>query len=196
MWRGPQRLQPTAKAFGVLRYLVEHPERVVGKGELLRAIWPEVIVSEWVLTSCVWEIRKLLGDRAQAPDYIETVHRRGYRFIGPLQCPTPPPRPLTPRLVGREAELTRLHDCLEKARAGERQIVFITGEPGIGKTALLDAFLAQTAATGDLWIGEGQCIEHYGAGEAYLPVLAALGQLARGPRGPRLVALLGRYAPS
>lgn len=59
----------------------------------------------------------------------------------------------------------------------------IVGEPGIGKTALVDAFLAQMAATEDVWIGHGQCIDHYGAGEAYLPVLEALGRLGRDAEG-------------
>ena len=72
----------------------------------------------------------------------------------------------------------------------------ITGEPGIGKTALVDTFVAHVAATEDVWIGRGQCLDHYGAGEAYLPILEALGRLGRGPGGERLVALLRQYAPS
>ena len=47
-----------------------------------------------------------------------------------------------------------------------------------------------------MWIGHGQCIEQYGVGEAYLPLLEALGRLCRGPEGERLVALLAQYAPS
>ncbi len=99
-------------------------------------------------------------------------------------------------LGGREAELAQLHKWLEKALGGERQIVFVTGEPGIGKTTLVEAFLAQLAANGNLWIGRGQCIEHYGAGEAYLPVLEALGRLCREPGGERLIELLHQQAPT
>lgn len=72
----------------------------------------------------------------------------------------------------------------------------MTGEPGIGKTTLVDAFLAGVATTGFLWVAQGQCIEHYGAGEAYLPVLDALGQLCRGPGGERVVEVLGQQAPT
>lgn len=89
-WQGTQLLRLTPKAFGVLRYLLEHPEQLVSKDDLLRAVWPDVVVSEWALTTCIREIRKELGERAQAPRYIETVHRRGYRFIGPLTT-TPSP---------------------------------------------------------------------------------------------------------
>jgi ABC-type cobalamin/Fe3+-siderophores transport system ATPase subunit len=80
--------------------------------------------------------------------------------------------------------------------AGERQVVFVTGEPGIGKTTLVDTFLQQAAAEGGIWLGRGQCIEHYGPGEAYLPVLKAFGRLCRESGGDRLIALLNRYAPT
>jgi predicted ATPase len=98
--------------------------------------------------------------------------------------------------VGREAELALLHGWLEKALQGERQIVLVTGEPGIGKTTLVEAFLQQIALRSDVRIARGQCIEHYGTSEAYLPVLTALGRLCRGPGGKHLLTLLHRYAPT
>ena len=64
----------------------------------------------------------------------------------------------------------------------------MTGEAGLGKTTVVDAFVAQVAQAPDLWLARGQSIEHYGAGEAYLPVLEALGQLCRGPNGAQIVA--------
>ena len=67
--------------------------------------------------------------------------------------------------------------------ARQRQLVFVTGEPGIGKTALVEAFLAQIGLGEPLRIGRGQCVEQYGAGEAYLPVLEALGRLGREAAG-------------
>ena len=87
-------------------------------------------------------------------------------------------------VFGREAELSYLHQHLEKASAGVRQIVFVTGEAGLGKTTLVEAFL-DTIGTGAaaLSIGQGQCLEHRGPGEAYMPVLEALGRLCRAPIG-------------
>src|SRR5262245_29868874 len=208
IWRGASRFTLKAKAFAVLRYLAEHPGRVVSKDELLQAVWPGVVVSEWVLTTCVREIRRALHDEAKAPRFIETGHRRGYRFIGKAASsqhsvvsshppqPIPNPQSPTPSFVGREAELAQLHNWLAKALSGERQLVFVTGEPGIGKTALVATFLQRLAGTEPLWIGHGQCIEYYGAGEAYMPVLEALGRMCRGPEGDRLVALLSKYAPT
>src|SRR5712692_6945343 len=208
----PIGLRPTT--FAVLRYLVGHPGRLVTKEEVLDAVWGQTVVSESVVKSCIRELRKALADAAQTPQYIETVHRRGYRFIAPLATspqsvssfefrvpsaksePAPSPQPPIPSPVGRQAELAQLHKWLEGALRGERQIVFVTGEPGIGKTTVVEAFLARAAAEGELWIGRGQCIEHYGAGEAYLPVLEALGRLYREPGGERLIELLSQHAPT
>ena len=104
-------------------------------------------------------------------------------------------------VVGRDAELTQLHQRLEKALRGERQLIFVTGEPGIGKTTLVKAFLQtldprRSTLDACPWIGQGQCIEQYGAGEAYLPVLEALGRLCRGPDGERLDCFTQQHAPT
>jgi len=160
---------------------------------------------------CIQELRRALRDDARAPRYIETVHRRGFRFIAPIV--TAPPVSGSKfqvsssqstisglqsaiNLVGREEEIARLHGWFAKAAHGERQLIFVTGEPGIGKTTVVEAFLQQVAAEGGVWIGRGQCIEHYGAGEAYLPLLEALGRLCRVPQGPQVRAILGQQAPT
>src|SRR5262249_21367942 len=64
------------------------------------------------------------------------------------------------------------------------------------KTSLVDTFVTQLTSQASLWLGHGQCIEQYGTGEAYLPLLEALGQMGRSPDGPQLVALLRQQAPS
>ena len=158
LWREGTCIKLTPKAFALLRYFLEHAGRLVTKETLWQAIWQGTAVTDAALTMCLSEIRKALGDNAKTPRYIETVHRRGYRFIAPLLStppvpsaeslvPSPPPTPnaqhSTPFVVGRETELAHLQDCLAKAVDGERQLVFLTGEPGIGKTTLIEAFLAQ-----------------------------------------------------
>src|SRR5919106_451393 len=174
VWHGEQHWQLTPKAFAVLRHLVEHPGRLITKEELLRAVWPNRVVSEWALWTCIREIREALSDDIHAPHYIQTVHRRGYRFIAEATCRTRPPVPWAlglkhraANLIGREVELRQLHGWLQQAAF----------DPGV-------------------WIGRGQCIEHYGAGEAYLPVLEALGHLCCAPGHERFLTPLQQYAPT
>jgi hypothetical protein len=99
-------------------------------------------------------------------------------------------------LVGRDAELAQLHKGFNTALSGERQVIFVSGEAGIGKTTLIDAFLAQIRDHADVRITSGQCVEQYGPGEAYLPLLEATTRLCRGPGGERRLTALQRYAPS
>ena len=201
-WCGDRLLDLPPKPFAVLRHLVEHAGRLVTKAQLLEAVWSDTVVGEAVLTSCIRDIRRELADSSRAPRYVETVHRRGFRFIGrvgPAVVPTTHPVALAreARLAGRDAERARLRERFAQARDGRRQLVFITGEPGIGKTTLVEAFVAELAAErGSVRIGHGQCVEHYGAGEAYLPLLEALGRLAREADGATLVEALRRHAPS
>jgi predicted ATPase len=90
----------------------------------------------------------------------------------------------------------QLQQWWAQARQGQRKVVFLTGEAGIGKTALVEAFVAQVVATEAVWLGQGQCIEQYGAGEAYLPMLEALERLCRAPGAAHLLTLLRAHAPT
>jgi TolB-like protein/DNA-binding winged helix-turn-helix (wHTH) protein/Flp pilus assembly protein TadD len=82
--RGEERVQITPKAFDVLRYMVENAGRLVTQDELLEALWSETYVNQEVLRKYILEIRKALGDRPEKPAFIETVTKRGYRFIAPV----------------------------------------------------------------------------------------------------------------
>jgi DNA-binding winged helix-turn-helix (wHTH) protein len=82
LWRGVQEVRLTGKAFAVLHYLVEHAGELATKDELFAAAWPQTVVSEATLVSGIQELRQALRDDAKNPRYIETVRRRGYRFIG------------------------------------------------------------------------------------------------------------------
>ena len=83
---GPIPLTP--KALSLLEYLAARPGRLVKKAELLEAIWPGVFVADGALKVCIREIRRALGDDAHAPRYIETAHRRGYRFVADVSLST------------------------------------------------------------------------------------------------------------
>ncbi len=223
------------------------------KDELLDACWPETAVSDTVLKVCIREIRGALGDDTQSPRFIETAHRRGYRFIGQVAedgemerqrdietgrrrdggmegrrevekergenlslYPSVPPslRPSlsgahrlsgafrraallpTMEMVGREESLAQLRGRLERAVRGERQVVFVTGESGIGKTTLVEAFLRDIGRDASIRIAQGQCLEHYGASEAFFPVLEAVSRLCQEQGRERIIELLRQRAPA
>jgi pimeloyl-ACP methyl ester carboxylesterase len=88
---GSDPIQLPPKAFGVLRYLAERPGQLVSKEELLHGIWPDVHVGDDVLKVTISEIRKALADPSRAPRFIETAHRRGYRFIARTEGHSPEP---------------------------------------------------------------------------------------------------------
>ena len=90
LWRGAQAIALTPKAFDVLHYLVTHPDRLVTKDALLDAVWPETAINDVVVRIAIGELRRALGDTAQAPQFIATVHRRGYRFLAPVNVVYPP----------------------------------------------------------------------------------------------------------
>src|SRR5262249_50689716 len=142
-------------------------------------------------------------------------HRRGYRFIGKLSETRVTESPAasahaplssgaaasvsSPAMIGvlgREAELAKMQGWLDRALRGERQTVFVTGEPGIGKTSVVEAFLKQAALVHGLRVVRGQCLEHYGAGEPYLPVLEGFSRLCRSSGGADLLNLLRQHAPA
>src|SRR5882724_3711071 len=135
LWRGDgaaeERILLAPRAFDVLRYLVEHPGRLVAHDELLEALWPKTYVQPEVLKSHIASIRAVLGDDARKPLFIETLSRRGYRFIAPvteggLASHAAASRPAKV-LVGRDDALAQRHQCLERMSSkGERQIVFVT----------------------------------------------------------------------
>ncbi len=196
LWKGtePVALQP--RPLAVLSYLAARPGTVVARDEIIKALWADTYVTRAVLKVAVRAIREALGDDADAPRYVETVGRAGYRFIGGGGAPAAPPDAGAAAMVGRTHELEVLRAALGESAAGTRKIVFVTGEAGIGKTTLIDRFVAELEQIGGVCIARGQCLEQYGESEAYLPVLEAIGRLAADPGVPELADALRRCAPS
>ena len=186
----PVALAP--KAFAVLCTLVRQPGVLVTKSDLLDAVWGHQHVSESVLKTIVSELRAALADDAKQPRYIETASRRGYRFIGTAtSSPVGPTRPRAPHLIGRESALAKLREAWRRAQSGERQLVWIAGEAGVGKTSLIQSFISELTPNTATY---GQCVEHYGTGEPYLPLLEAIRELCR--REPALLREMRAVAPT
>src|SRR5262249_27161622 len=184
LWRGEQRVPITPKAFDVLRYLVEHAGNLVTHEQILEAVWPETYVNQEVVKKHVLGIRKVLGDRHDQPIFIETVPRRGYQFVAEVieegtAAALALPEDAQHKMVGRSAALIALDQALDKALSGQRRVIFVTGEAGIGKTTLMDVFHQRAAQQPNIRITRGQCVEGFGGKEAYYPMLEALGQLTR-----------------
>jgi len=195
--RGSEKISLRPKTLAVLAYLAEHPHRLVSRDELMSAAWPKAKVVGAALRVSIQEIRKALGDESNEPKFIETVGKKGYRFIAPvsIQLPEAGGESLLP-VVGRAAELEQLRHHLEIANSGKRQIVFVSGEPGIGKTTLVEAFLKTLAVTFGVVTAIGLCIEQFGAGEVYLPIFDLLEQLLNSSIREPVLDCLRPYAPS
>jgi DNA-binding winged helix-turn-helix (wHTH) protein len=219
---GDRRIRLQNQPLQLLMLLLEHAGEVVTQDAIRSQLWAGDTVVEFELSigTAMKKLRRALGDDAGTPRYIETLPRRGYRWLVPVTwaetrtteaAARPHPRTPAPgrngetaagvaaaqdRLVGRTHSLDVLHDCLRRTLGGERQLVFITGEPGIGKTTLVDEFQRQAAPAIRGRIARGQCVEGYGSHEAYYPVLEALGQLCRRAGGDAIVEILTTHAPT
>ncbi len=212
LWRAGHRIDLAPKPFAVLCCLITHAGRLVTKEELLQTVWPDVCVTDAVLKVRIREVRALLGDNVRAPQFIETMHRRGYRFIANIRqasnfaLAAVPVAAITNQethrpnnaslLLGRGKVLAQLHHQLQLMLQNQRQCVFLTGAAGIGKSAVVDAFLAQANEQPNLLLMRGQCVDHYGQDEAYSPLLQALSRLRHQPGVDYLPDLLKRYAPN
>jgi DNA-binding winged helix-turn-helix (wHTH) protein/tetratricopeptide (TPR) repeat protein len=193
--RGGVAVALTPKVFDTLLYLVENPDRVIGKDEILGAVWAGRIVEEGNISQTIFTLRKALGGAGAAARFIVTVPGRGYRFAPSASAATAVAAPRLGWRVGREAALETLEGLMQRVLAGDRQVVFITGEAGIGKTTLVEMALQRLSryGAGVLW---GRCTELFGTDEAFLPLIEALEERCRGEDGPLLLAALRAHAPT
>ncbi|MGH9674428.1 MAG: serine/threonine-protein kinase PknK, partial [Bryobacteraceae bacterium] len=114
-----------------------------------------------------------------------------------VAVPALPRAPHASQVVGREPEMRQLAHHLSLAARGEGRVVFITGQPGIGKTWLAEEFLRRAVQSHTtLLVGRGRCVEHYGTGEAYLPFLDAMTTMLAGPAATRVRSALRSAAPT
>jgi DNA-binding winged helix-turn-helix (wHTH) protein len=220
------RVRLQNQPFQILLLLLENAGDVVTREQVQEKLWSSdtVVEFEHSIGTALKKLRQALSDDAAHPRYIETLSRRGYRWLAPVEWremtvadgwemgrsgfevtesviksfppSSVPEKSSQVRLVGRERDIDQLEACLEKVLCGQRQVVFVTGEPGIGKTALVDEFARQAKrkVTG-LQIARGQCVEGYGGKEAYYPVLEAAGHLSH-EIGNDFVQLLAEQAPT
>src|SRR5215469_16658650 len=200
LWRSATQIALPPKPFAILRFLVDNPGRLITHDELLDALWPDTYVQPQVLRTYMLELRKVLGDDVESPRFIQTIPKRGYTFVaqvtegaetknGSVAPVAAQPGQPDSAVIDRDEELRRLRGALESAVTGQRQVVCIAGAAGIGKTALVDAFLRRNQS-GTITVARGQCVEALGHKEEYYPLMEALAHLCASADGERACRIL------
>jgi DNA-binding winged helix-turn-helix (wHTH) protein len=197
LWQGQKELGLRRKPMAILRYLVANPKRLVTHDELITHVWSGSVVSESAMRTHVHELRQVLGE-----DLIETVIGRGYRFLaepvedqGRAEAAEEPCAPSRP-VVGRDAELAALRSAVDRASGGTRQLCFVTGEPGIGKTAAVDAFADALEHGRQALVLRGHCVEQHGTPEPYFAIIDVLSRQVGSRHGEKILGVLLQHAPS
>ncbi len=206
LWRGSEEVPLRAKSLSVLAYLARRPGRLVTKDELREQIWATTHVSDNTLRVTVRAIRAAMGNDQTSSRYLVTVPGCGYRFVPAPDASSGfetaegrgaerPPEGDTEPIVGRRREIEHLLNLFLEADKGRRQIVFLGGEAGAGKTALVQLLMKRLTGRPATTLVGGQCVMNFGEGEAYGAVLEALGRLVHEPGGDSLIRLFDHCAP-
>lgn len=82
-----EHVQLEPKVMDVLQLMAERPGKAVTKEEFMNQVWTDTVVTDDVLSRCISQLRKVFGDDARDPDYIETIRKTGYRLIAPVRVP-------------------------------------------------------------------------------------------------------------
>jgi DNA-binding winged helix-turn-helix (wHTH) protein/tetratricopeptide (TPR) repeat protein/type II secretory pathway predicted ATPase ExeA len=200
-----------SRAVDLLAVLLEHHGDIVSKTDIIAMVWPGLVVEEANLAVQIHAVRHAL-EQTRGNGWIQTIPGRGYRFTGAVsRLPADPPvagvytdvattnstavGTIAPPRVGRADALRTLAASLKRALDGHRQMVFVTGEAGIGKTTLLDMALTQIPH-GDIGILRGHCTDLLGTSEAFLPLIEALQTACHGTHGALLLKTMREHAPT
>ena len=193
----------TPTVFRILLALLEQAGQVVMKDDLIRFVWPDSFVEEGNLNRNISTLRKALGERPCDHRFIETIPKTGYRFVAPVRSfEYQPPtgsgckvvNGCVGHIVGRDRERKELRRAYELAQQGHGGLVCISGDVGLGKTALVDAFLRDLVQDGHAFhLARGRSSESLTETEPVLPWIEALGSLAR---EQSIRALMHRTAPA
>jgi DNA-binding winged helix-turn-helix (wHTH) protein/predicted ATPase len=186
----------TPKAFDTLIVLLQNRGRLVSKEDMLARVWPETFVEDSNLTFNISMLRKALSDGDGTGRYIETVPRRGYRFVAAPNSETGADATTRRRSVGRSRERREIAAAFETVRQRAGLLLCVTGEPGIGKTTLVEEFLEGLAGDPRCRVGRGRCSERLDGTGAYLPLLDALESLCSGRGSADARRALQEHAPS
>jgi hypothetical protein len=199
LWRGDERVSLAPKAFRSAAIPGRPPRPARHTGRDPRSPLDETFVNQEVVKKYILGIRKVLGDRRDNPEFIRTFPKRGYQFVAPVTDESPPlnrrPGAAAKPFVDRRAARSRLDQFLERATRGERQVVFVTGEAGVGKTTFVDLFVQRAGLLPDLQTRTRTMHRGIRGQEAYYPMLEAIDQLIRASDDRRFVTTPGLASP-
>ncbi len=160
------------KAFLLLQLLASREGQLISHKEITQLLWPDTFVDPNNHKKYILEIRRAVGDNPLKPRYIETLSKRGYRLLATVKLITSTSPNLYSSVshgfVGRQENLSTLESLRTKALTGERQIIFITGMPGMGKSALIRHFLQSLPYPTRYFVAS--CIESKRSKEEFAPL--------------------------
>lgn len=206
LWHFGEELHLRPKVWDALSFLAHRPDELVSHAQLMDAVWPDVAVTPNALTRLLSELRLALGGKSASASYLQTVPKRGVRFSCasatdpriPSATPAVPSARHDPALIGCGPDLTVILGRWQRALAGARQLVFVRGMPGVGKSTLADAAVAmiQNSAQPEARFAKGQCLMLQGDSEPYLPAIEIFEQLAEQVGEAAFSDLARRFAPT
>ncbi len=176
-----QPITPTV--FRILLLLLENAGQIVTKDELISNVWSDSFVEEGNLNRNVSTLRKVLGEAPRDHRYIETIPKTGYRFVASVrQVEYQPPTgnlaqmPVAGNpIAGRRLELFALHSAFAAMKEGQGGAICLSGEVGMGKSALVDTFLADIARDGERFhLASARCSESRTEPEPFGPFFECL----------------------
>jgi len=210
LWQEKTSITIAPKVYCLLVYFLQNPERLISHEELFSSVWEGRFVDDSAIRLAVNNLRKALQDHSKFPEYILTVHKKGYRFTAKVSIHTPLAsvsgdlsNPLHYRAQALDLpvyhehsqHLTELVEALQLSTNGERRLVFLQGKQQVGKTSLLNAFLS-TVHHPKLSILRARCVPTHGIVEPYMPLLEAFERHCRAAHGKLLIEQLSALAPS
>ena len=190
--RDGRRIAIQKKALDLLLYLIRFRGRVVPREELLAKVWSDAVVTDHVLDQALYQTRKVLGDDGGGQAILQTVRRRGLCFAAEVTEVEDRPEIVTAPFVGRGELLGDLDSALRAASDGRGGLVFLSGEPGIGKTRAAEQFASLAREQGAV-AHLGRCPEAEGA-PAFWPWVQLLRAHAAACQPSRMRQLLASGA--
>ncbi|HEY2382748.1 MAG TPA: AAA family ATPase [Terriglobia bacterium] len=193
----------TPTVFKILVALLERAGEIVTKEQLMKQVWPDSFVEEGNLNRNISTLRKALGERPKDHKYVETVPKTGYRFIATVRSSLYEQAAAASRtvdsgtlhhVVGRDEEKKQLRSAYDLARDGHGGVVAVSGDVGLGKTALVDVFLQDLIKDGETFhLARSRCSESLIEVEPFMPWIEALSAIAK---TPSIAGIMQNTAPT